>query len=446
VLQGSTDIPAGTGTFAFAHTALGYSTSDITFAIHNIGTAPLNLTGSPRVEVAGSEFVVVSQPSTPVATNGSTTFTMHFTPSTEGGRSATVTILNDDPDNSTFTFTVQGPASTVRLPKTGQTTNYGTEDDGQLQVGVSWPAPRFTTGTDVVTDTLTGLMWTKSANFMPTTYPTFDVEGSNDGRVSWQNALVFIADQVNATSYGSYNDWRLPNLNELRSLVNCGGSDYLHTWLAAQGFADVKSDAAYWSSTTFANLTSWAWNIDLNIGEFSQNNKTASYFYVWPVRTVAGTPTIRIPRTGQTTGYYAGDDGNLQKGASWPATRFTNNGDGTMTDHLTGLIWERAPSATDRIWSDALSHASGLTLGGASDWRLPNLGELASLLNSGVQQTRVYLEGQGFSLDSVNMRYWTSTTSGVSTGWAWYLHLGVGGIVTNDKNQLNRVIAVRSPP
>jgi len=47
----------------------------------------------------------------------------------------------------------------------------------------------------------------------------------------------------------------------------------------------------------------------------------------------------QVPKTGQTTKYSDGDDGDLQKCVAWPDPRFTDNGDGTVTDNLTGLIW-----------------------------------------------------------------------------------------------------------
>ena len=48
---------------------------------------------------------------------------------------------------------------------------------------------------------------------------------------------------------------------------------------------------------------------------------------------------VMLPKTGQTTSYAAGDDGALQKGVASPNPRFTDNGNGTVTDNLTGLIW-----------------------------------------------------------------------------------------------------------
>lgn len=49
--------------------------------------------------------------------------------------------------------------------------------------------------------------------------------------------------------------------------------------------------------------------------------------------------TIQLPKTGQTTSYYSGDDGEIQAGVDWPNPRFTDHGNGTVTDKLTGLMW-----------------------------------------------------------------------------------------------------------
>lgn len=59
-------------------------------------------------------------------------------------------------------------------------------------------------------------------------------------------------------------------------------------------------------------------------------------FYVIPAMRAKYAP---VPKTGQTQSYTAGDDGDLQKGVAWPTPRFAGNGNGTVTDKLTGLIW-----------------------------------------------------------------------------------------------------------
>ncbi|MBF0593031.1 MAG: DUF1566 domain-containing protein, partial [Nitrospirae bacterium] len=104
-------------------------------------------------------------------------------------------------------------AGTVSLPQTGQTTSYYAGDDGALQKGVAWPNPRFTFNSDqTVTDNLTGLVWTKDAG-------TPTVGSCTGGAMTWQAALTYVA-CLNTAKYLGYNDWRMPNVNELESLVN----------------------------------------------------------------------------------------------------------------------------------------------------------------------------------------------------------------------------------
>ncbi len=76
-----------------------------------------------------------------------------------------------------------------------------------------------------------------------------------------------------------------------------------------------------------------------------------------------------------------GDDGDLGKGIAWPRPRFTDNGNGTVTDNLTGLIWLKNANCFGlRAWNDAVSDCNGLNSGecglsddsNAGDWRLPN--------------------------------------------------------------------------
>lgn len=99
-----------------------------------------------------------------------------------------------------------------------------------------------------------------------------------------------------------------------------------------------------------------------------------------------------VEKTGQKTSYATGDDGDLEKGVAWPAPRFTDNGDGTVTDNLTGLIWlKNANCFGTRTWANALSDCNGLASGScgltdgsvAGDWRLPNIKEFQSLIDYG---------------------------------------------------------------
>ncbi|MBI5193646.1 MAG: DUF1566 domain-containing protein [Nitrospirae bacterium] len=165
-------------------------------------------------------------------------------------------------------------AGTVDLPKTGQTTCYnssgavvacpGTGQDGDVQAGVPWPSPRFTVSTDgyCVTDNLTGLMWVRSPDSLTRT---------------WPQAL----DYANGLSLCGYTDWRLSNVNELESLINAEQSNTA-TWLNTQGFSNVQS-YYYWSSTSLAYYTSYAWIVHMWSGGVNSGSKS-DHFYVWPVR------------------------------------------------------------------------------------------------------------------------------------------------------------------
>ena len=228
-----------------------------------------------------------------------------------------------------------------------------------------------------MTDSLTGLEWTKDANA--------------GGYKTLQGAL----DYVKTVNTGGHSDWRLPNERELRSLVDY--SKYSPALPQDHPFTNVES-VPYWSSTSYAGSTGSARFVDMYDGNVFNTGKTYSY-YVWLVRagevgnplistttttavattsvsitttvsttttpvisstsTTAGgdetTTTVarafpaEVARTGQTACYDAsgavvacagtGQDGDLLAGAPWPDPRFSSNGDGTVTDSLTGLVW-----------------------------------------------------------------------------------------------------------
>ena len=96
-----------------------------TFTLSNAGAGPLTLSGSPRVQRSGShaaDFIVTTQPGSPVAAQAATSFTITFTPLGSGLRTAMISIVNDDADETPFTFTVQGrgtvlPSATVLLSR-----------------------------------------------------------------------------------------------------------------------------------------------------------------------------------------------------------------------------------------------------------------------------------------------------------------------------------------
>ncbi len=152
--------------------------------------------------------------------------------------------------------------------------------------------------------------------------------------------------------------------------------------------------------------------------------------------TTTTTYSAGVPKTGQTTLYETGDDGDLQKGVTWPSPRFTDNGDGTVTDNMTTLIWLKNADfvGVTRTWATALTDANTLADGSgglsdgssAGDWRLPNVRELSSLTD--FSQSSPSLPS-GYPFTSVQTSgYWSSTTYAQSTSSAWLVNM-YGGLV-----------------
>lgn len=331
------------------------------------------------------------------------------------------------------------PAGTVKLPKTGQVKCYdafgdeincaGTTQDGEYQAGVPWPDPRFSEGNgpeaDCITDHLTGLMWPKNA----------DLAGSS----TWSSAVNY----ANNLLLCGHPDWRLPNISELASLVNANESD-IASWLMTRGFYNVRD--YYWSSTTYY-YTNIARAVDMLDGSIFNYSKSSANLSVWPVRSAQSGGTITLPRTGQVTSYRAGDDGDLETGSAWPSPRFTDIGNGTVSDDLTGLIWlkdsncirtEYPSSDNDLVtsdgsvyWQSALEFIAGMNNGtyskcsaGHDNWRLPNERELGSLIDYSKFDPALS-SGHPF----VNIQpyyYWTSTTLPNNTYNTRTIHMSGG--------------------
>jgi len=319
-------------------------------------------------------------------------------------------------------------ASTIQLPKTGQTTSYWGGDDGDLEKGIAWPNPRFTVNGDCVTDNLTGLMWARNANL------------NNDVEI-WFYALGF----ANNLSLCGYTDWRLPNRKELRSLI-----DYSKSSLP-EGHPFTNVQDVYWTSTTISYKTDRAWVVDTRDGTMSDDiAKYINYLYIWPVRAGYSGGAVSLPKTGQTKCYNAscvegsctgtGQDGDIQAGIAWPDQRFTVDGD-CVTDNLTGLIWARNANLLSTTPQQALDYTKSLSLCGHQDWRLPNVNELESLVNSGESNSAAWLNTQGF-INVVPGDYWSSTS--VDGYYWWCVNMWVGYLYHSGNSSNFWVLPVRA--
>ena len=200
---------------------------------------------------------------------------------------------------------------------------------------------------------------------------------------------------------------------------------------------------------------------------------------LFEAESTSSAPSAPVEKTGQTICYdqygmvvdcpgNSGQDGDLQKGVAWPNPRFTDNLNGTVTDNLTGLIWlKNANCPGPRTWADAMADVTQLSTQGTmnnndcgdtsnggshqTDWRLPNLRELQSLVHYGMHNPTVpntagtgqWSEGYPFTgVQSAN--YWTSTTVTGDASYAWAVSMFWGNPYYREKTSLPYVWPVRA--
>jgi hypothetical protein len=231
--------------------------------------------------------------------------------------------------------------------------------------------PSYSISSDGLTvyDNVTGLSWTRSHDWNDDS--VLDV---ND-KMTQANAVTFSA-TLNAANYGGYSDWRLPSTKEIYSLMNFNGTDpdpmaadgsgltpFIDNTIFEIGFGDVGAGERIIDSQ-FATTTIY---VDTVMG-----GQQAMFGLNLIDGRIKGYPT----QTGKT--YYAY---YCRGNTAYGVNDFEGNGDGTITDHATGLMWAQADSGAGMDWETALAYAEASELAGHMDWRLPNAKELHSLLD-----------------------------------------------------------------
>lgn len=155
--------------------------------------------------------------------------------------------------------------------------------------------------------------------------------------------------------------------------------------------------------------------------------------------------------TEQTTSFRTGDDGYFKKGYPRNGARFTDNGDGTITDNATGLMWVKEPGAiggnfgsagspAKMTWNNAIDECLALNYAGHNNWRLPNIKELLSIQQ---WQTGPPTINTAFFPNTVSANYWTSSTLTAYSLNAWVVPFGEWGISAVAKTGTQYVRPVR---
>jgi len=522
------------------------------FKISNTGNEELIIS---KVLLTGddiSSFDIVSDNcsdmSLPFSSN--CTIEIKFDPDNQGIMNSNLNIFSNDINNQQMIVKISGwnqmPQSCASAA-TGQNESYAERysgDDGALKRGKTLPEPRFIIHSDgTVTDRLTSLMWLADASCF--------------GAKKWKDAFSHINDlnfnPDNSLCHGYTNDyknWRLPNITELRSII-----DFSHTNPAVSNtFAGIKSDY-YWTHTSF-NSTD-VWQVNIGTGEISTANKN-TLKYILPVRTITHTspyPDIHISpstyhfsakqtkktfvisntgdslleinnislkrpnadefiiqtdncsnkninplenciieimfapnssgakiadivissndqdsinyivpisgnldkaqptvvlQSGQQNIFVNNDDGTFKRGFVIPDQRYIDNGDGTITDKISGLMWLANGSCLGKgNWQEALSKAKDFNLdsskylcsysGEYKDFRLPDKNELLSIVD--YSQSNPSLKANNLFRDIVSAQYWTSTP--YSNTEVWNINLSTGDFITTSKSSNSNILLVR---
>lgn len=265
--------------------------------------------------------------------------------------------------NVTLSATAQA-ALTYPIVDTNQT--YCFSDTGVITCGQSFNGqdaqytglqPAYqNNGDGTITDLNTGLMWIQD----PGSKTTFDAA----------NQLL------QSYIFAGYDDWRLPTIKELYSLMQFSGMD-------VSSAQSVTDDMIPFMDTDYFNF---------QYGDTSAGNRVIDS--QWLTSTVYNSTVMggnqcffgvnfadgRIkcyPTNSRNDGYFA----LFVRGTGYGVNSFVDNGDGTITDQATSLTWMQGDSGAGLTWGDSLQYCEALSLGGADDWRLPNIKELHSIVD-----------------------------------------------------------------
>lgn len=249
------------------------------------------------------------------------------------------------------------------------------------------PLPSYKdNGDGTVSDLNTGLMWVKARG----------------EKMTWDSAVA----GAKTCRVGGYADWRMPTIKELYSLINftgffdfhagvSGSKPYLDTKYFEFAYGDESKgeraiDCQDWSATEYIRTT--------------MNHNPTVFGVNFADGRIKGYPKVSRGRARVLYVRYV--RGNPQYGKN----DFHDNGDGTITDRATGLMWQKADSGKGLNWQQALAYAASLRTAGYTDWRLPNAKELQSI----VDYTRVPAVHPIFQSSSLpggeHPFYWSSTT------------------------------------
>lgn len=319
---------------------------------------------------------------------------------------APVADVPSEPEEESADVTEKELINTYPIVDSGQTDFYS--DKGQIgepspgeafygqDAAYEGNRPSYTdNGDGTVTDNVTGLMWQQTM----------------DGKMTFADAFEYAENGM----LGGYDDWRVPTIKELWSLMQYTGQSggetagtlYIDTEYFDQPIGDTsigerEIDAQVWSSTEYTGLTMGGARTVFGVNFI--DGRIKGYPAYNPRENTDQKMYVRLVRSNTDYGI----------------NNFTDNGDGTISDLATGLMWLSTDDGTARDWEEALSYAENSGYAGYSDWRLPSAKELQSIVDytNSIQKNGKAAISDLFDLTEITDTkgednygfYWTSTT------------------------------------
>ncbi|MBF0451464.1 MAG: DUF1566 domain-containing protein [Candidatus Magnetomorum sp.] len=250
----------------------------------------------------------------------------------------------------------------------------------------------------MVLDQTTGLIWEVKTND--------NSVHDRDNMYSYYYLDEKFIKHLNQDRFGGFSDWRLPKVRELNMLA-----DIQHDQPSIDtNFFPQTIPSDYWSATPHSENKSQGWCVSF----FHGNDTIQSRQSTFHVRAVRGE-------------------------IFYDPERFVDNNDGTITDTVTGFMWQKE-TIKGKNWTTALNDCQYLELAGYTDWRLPGREVLRSIVD--YARFAPALDVRFFS-QSTAAAYWSSTTDQQKMSQAWCLHFQYGNDLSRQKDQLYAIRAVR---
>ena len=231
--------------------------------------------------------------------------------------------------------------------------------------------PSYTdNGDGTVTDNVTGLMWQQS----------FDHNG--DGEIDVDDKLTYneIVKKFGdgGITFAEYDDWRLPTIKEMYSLILFRGRDISPQSTSVENLTPFIDNKTF--EFNYGDLDAGERLIDMQCATtnvYVSDEVPATVFGVnFADGRIKGYGLDMPDRGGKAFNYLL-----VRANISYGVNKFVDNTDGTITDEASGLMWMQDDNEEGILWQDALAYAEGKEFAGYSDWRLPDAKELQSIVD-----------------------------------------------------------------